>query len=139
MTRVTCRLTAKNRDQLRNPTLGNRVWATFTFLEAAAMRPFAISSAAACRAVVDLVGAGAAGAHDPDGAARRRRQLHGEGEQRRRSGQVLRDSDCQAGVGHARRQDATDRVVPLGPDASRRRRSAARDHALLPRPVCPSR
>jgi len=32
MTHVTCRLTAKNRDQLRNPTLGNRVWATFTFL-----------------------------------------------------------------------------------------------------------
>jgi len=32
MTRVTCRLTAKNRDQLLNPTLGNRVWATFTFL-----------------------------------------------------------------------------------------------------------
>ena len=30
MTHVTCRLTAKNRDQLRNPTLGNRVWATFT-------------------------------------------------------------------------------------------------------------
>jgi len=28
---VTCRLTAKNRDQLRNPTIGNRVWATFTF------------------------------------------------------------------------------------------------------------
>ena len=28
---VTCRLTAKNRDQLRNPTLGNRVWATSTF------------------------------------------------------------------------------------------------------------
>ena len=26
---VTCRLTAKNRDQLRNPTLGNRVWATY--------------------------------------------------------------------------------------------------------------
>ena len=25
--------TAKNRDQLRNPTLGNRVWATFTFLQ----------------------------------------------------------------------------------------------------------
>jgi len=25
----TCKLTAKNRDQLRNPTLGNRVWATF--------------------------------------------------------------------------------------------------------------
>ena len=31
MTHVTCRLTAKNRDQLRNPTLGNRVWATFIF------------------------------------------------------------------------------------------------------------
>ena len=31
MTHVACRLTAKNRDQLRNPTLGNRVWATFTF------------------------------------------------------------------------------------------------------------
>ena len=29
LTHVTCRLTAKNRDQLRNPTLGNRVWATF--------------------------------------------------------------------------------------------------------------
>jgi len=29
MTNVTCRLTAKNRDQPRNPTLGNRVWATF--------------------------------------------------------------------------------------------------------------
>jgi len=32
MIHVTRRLTAKNRDQLRNPTLGNRVWATFTFL-----------------------------------------------------------------------------------------------------------
>ena len=29
MTHVTCRLTAKNRDQLRNPTPGNRLWATF--------------------------------------------------------------------------------------------------------------
>jgi len=29
MTHVTCMLTAANRDQLRNPTLGNRVWATF--------------------------------------------------------------------------------------------------------------
>ena len=34
MTHVTCRLTAKNRDQLRNPTLGNRVRATFTFFTA---------------------------------------------------------------------------------------------------------
>jgi len=32
MIHVTCRLTAKNRDQLRNPTLGNRVRAVFTFL-----------------------------------------------------------------------------------------------------------
>ena len=30
MTHITCGLTAKNPDQLRNPTLGNRVWATFT-------------------------------------------------------------------------------------------------------------
>ena len=29
MIHVTCRLTAKNRDQLRNPTLGNRVWLPF--------------------------------------------------------------------------------------------------------------
>ena len=34
MIHVTCRLTAKNRDQLRDHTLGNRVWATFTFLGA---------------------------------------------------------------------------------------------------------
>ena len=32
MTHVTCRLTFKNRDQLRNPMLANRVWATFTLL-----------------------------------------------------------------------------------------------------------
>ena len=32
MTHVTYRLTAKNRDQLRDPTLGNRLWAVFTFL-----------------------------------------------------------------------------------------------------------
>ena len=33
MIHFTCRLTAKNRDQLRNPTLGNRVglWASVTF------------------------------------------------------------------------------------------------------------
>ena len=36
MTHISCRLTAKNRDQLRNPTLGNREgpWATFTFTSA---------------------------------------------------------------------------------------------------------
>jgi len=33
MTHVTCRLTANNRDQLRDPTLGNRVWATFTIYD----------------------------------------------------------------------------------------------------------
>jgi len=43
MTHVTCRLTAKNRDQLRNPTLGNRVWATFTFFPVAADRAPAVS------------------------------------------------------------------------------------------------
>ena len=32
MTRVTCRLTARNWDQHRNPTLGHRVWATFYLL-----------------------------------------------------------------------------------------------------------
>ena len=37
MTRVTCRLTAKNQDQLWNPALGNRVWATFTFFMIAKM------------------------------------------------------------------------------------------------------
>jgi len=31
MIHVTCRLTVKNRGQLRDPTLGNRVWATSTF------------------------------------------------------------------------------------------------------------
>ena len=31
MTHHTCRLTTKNRDQLRNPTLSSRVWASFTF------------------------------------------------------------------------------------------------------------
>ena len=30
MTHVTCRLTAKNRDQLLNPALGYRVWTTFS-------------------------------------------------------------------------------------------------------------
>ena len=32
MTQVICRLTAKNRDQLQNPTLGSRVWATYLLL-----------------------------------------------------------------------------------------------------------
>jgi len=33
MTHITCRLTAKNRDQLWKPTLGNGVWAAFTFFK----------------------------------------------------------------------------------------------------------
>jgi len=33
MTHVTCELTAKNRDQLRNPTLGNRVRVCATFIQ----------------------------------------------------------------------------------------------------------
>ena len=32
MTHITCRLTAKNWDHLRNPMLGNRVWATYLYL-----------------------------------------------------------------------------------------------------------
>ena len=32
MTHVACRLSAMNPDQLQNPTLGNRVWATFTLV-----------------------------------------------------------------------------------------------------------
>ena len=39
MTQVTCRLTAKNRDRLQDPTLGNRVWATFTFLQMVQLMP----------------------------------------------------------------------------------------------------
>ena len=39
MTHVTCRLTAKNPDQLQNPTLCNRVWATFTLFRQSARWP----------------------------------------------------------------------------------------------------
>ena len=46
MTHATCRLTAKNRDQLRNPTLGNRVWASCSRIERRGG-----FSAPACRAV----------------------------------------------------------------------------------------
>ena len=38
MTHITCRLTAKNRDQLRNPRLGNRVWAAFLLLDSIKVR-----------------------------------------------------------------------------------------------------
>ena len=39
MTHVTCKLTAQNRDQLRNPTLGNRAWAAFTFFYTVGVEP----------------------------------------------------------------------------------------------------
>jgi len=44
MTHVTCRLTAKNRDHVRNPTLGSRVWATFTFLKRLASYPLLLTT-----------------------------------------------------------------------------------------------
>ena len=50
MTHVTCRLTAKNRDQLLNSTLGNRVWTTFfTFYAAAVVCRFYFSNKQAQR------------------------------------------------------------------------------------------
>jgi len=47
---VTCRLTAKNRDQLRNPTAGNRVWATFFTLTTALTAAASAAAAAAADA-----------------------------------------------------------------------------------------
>ena len=44
MTHVTRRLTAKNRDQLRNRTLGSRVRATFTFFNAIRLTKFVTDS-----------------------------------------------------------------------------------------------
>ena len=41
MTHVTCRLTAKNQDQLQNPTLGNRVCYLFTSADNVALPAFA--------------------------------------------------------------------------------------------------
>ena len=55
MTHVTCRLTAKNRDQLRNPTLGNGVWATFVikrFIHKRKVVPFLLSRGAFLRSTV---------------------------------------------------------------------------------------
>ena len=39
MTHATCRLTAKNRDQLRNPALGSRVSAASTFYIVVELQP----------------------------------------------------------------------------------------------------
>ena len=60
MTQITCRLAAKNRDQLRNPTLGNRVWATFTFYrqsERCSSERYRQQSAANCASLVRRYGA----------------------------------------------------------------------------------
>jgi len=43
MTHVTCRLTAKNWDQLRSPTLCNRVWATFYAIVKGKGGPYSIA------------------------------------------------------------------------------------------------
>ena len=43
MTHITCRLTTKNRDQLWNPTFGNRVLATFTFFTSDYLRFYVVS------------------------------------------------------------------------------------------------
>ena len=48
MTHVTCRLTAKNRDQLQNPTLGNRVRATFLLLHRPTRVSVVMLSVATC-------------------------------------------------------------------------------------------
>jgi len=50
MTHITCRLTAKNRDQLWNPTLSNRVWATFCCCVAYLIVP--VYRAAVCKSCV---------------------------------------------------------------------------------------
>ena len=44
MIHITCRLTAKNRDQLRKPTLGNRVWAAFFAVQFRSFRREAAAS-----------------------------------------------------------------------------------------------
>jgi len=51
MSHITCRLTAKNRYQLRNSTIGNRVWATFTFfalIKACSVLNFSGSAVRSC-------------------------------------------------------------------------------------------
>ena len=60
MIHVTCRLTVKNWDQLQNPTLGNRVWATFftarewgTYRAPLATRASTLS-ASICRALLNI-------------------------------------------------------------------------------------
>ena len=74
MIHITCRLTAKNRDQLRNPTLGNRVWAAVYLIPIVG----AIASKSQCVFVRPVSRSGdrpaarrglaAADLHDPAGA-----------------------------------------------------------------------
>jgi len=56
MTHVTSTLTAKNRDQLRNHTLGNRVWATFTVLQGRGDSPAEAMSRTLAAPVSAMVG-----------------------------------------------------------------------------------
>ena len=53
MIHVTCRLTAKNRNQLQSPepSLGNRVWATFYFLRLHLQNIYDFSELGAIRGV----------------------------------------------------------------------------------------
>jgi len=44
MTHVTCRLTAKNRDLLQNPTLSNRVWASFFTIQNVMIYSFVVKA-----------------------------------------------------------------------------------------------
>jgi len=55
LTRVTCRLIAKNQDQLWNPTLDNRVWAAFTFLYQCCLAANVLLSWLACLVMVGIV------------------------------------------------------------------------------------
>jgi len=51
MTHVTCRLTAKNWDQLRDPTFGNRVWAAYTFYPARSLDDLVVPREVHCWAI----------------------------------------------------------------------------------------
>jgi len=68
LTHVTCRLTAKNRDQLRNPMLGNRVWATFTFYNSIKGSPYSITERRVAE-LIPVLGSQPAGdvSHKPSG------------------------------------------------------------------------
>ena len=48
VTHIICRLTAKNRDQLRDHTLGNGVLATFTIFEAPRKQTGLVKNQACC-------------------------------------------------------------------------------------------